>query len=170
MLENSLKNERLERYLKTITNEAGDPTFSILKAHLLFEELLNEYITFCLPNPTALKGARLSFAQTLALVTALEAPGAELKWYWEALQKLNSLRNKLAHNVVLTDLQMQSQTLAKFITEKLEEPLTPSNICVINEAGNHTATYTMIDISMVGLYAFLHGKLDRAAERDKNLA
>jgi hypothetical protein len=65
-----------DRFLSTITLQQGDPTFSILKAHLLFEEILRAHLELCLPNPRALAGARLSFAQVLALVRALSATRA----------------------------------------------------------------------------------------------
>ena len=41
-------------YMRWITPTPGDPTYSLLKAHLLFEELLRTYLAHNLPHADAL--------------------------------------------------------------------------------------------------------------------
>jgi hypothetical protein len=111
-----------ERFLSTITQRFGDPTFSILKAHLLFEEMLRGYLERRLPNPKALVGARLTFAQVLALVRCLQPPGPD-DWQWEAVAKLNSLRNQFSHHLKPDERDAKIGEYITFVTSRYDEPL-----------------------------------------------
>ena len=74
--------------------------FLLLKGHLLLEEQLRHFIDGCMHNPEFLIDARLTFYQLVRLTEAIVG-GNEI---WSTLEKLNALRNKLAHNAEPPDL------------------------------------------------------------------
>jgi len=71
----------------------GDLTLLVLKAHLLFEELLRDFLKKQLRHPETIQGARLSFAQVLKLAQALASTLEPDDWRWKALVELNRARN-----------------------------------------------------------------------------
>jgi hypothetical protein len=73
-------------------------TLIILKGHLLMEELINEFLGEVLPNPDAVDLAKLNFATRLHLLEAL-LPKGSFSDIFDAAEKLNTLRNKLAHHL-----------------------------------------------------------------------
>ena len=85
------------RYYKHLPS-ADDMTLLLLKGHLLVEELLRQLLDTALANPAALRDARLETHQCVCLAEAL-FDGRAPSWLWEALRKLNGIRNKLAHNL-----------------------------------------------------------------------
>jgi hypothetical protein len=79
-------------------------TLLLLNGHLLVEELLRQLVDKALIKPAALEDARIEAYQRICLAEELcydQAPA----WLWDALKKLNSIRNKLAHNLEPTGLQ-----------------------------------------------------------------
>lgn len=108
----------VDEYLQWITPKLGDPTYSILKAHLLFEELLHSHLQQVLPYANALKGARLSFVQLLAVAKASCADISPDHWIWKAIGDLNKLRNMLAHEAQPKDFFERINKYTEFITEK----------------------------------------------------
>ena len=74
-------------------------TLIVLKGHLLVEEELNEILNLKLRLPKALFDARLSFNQRLAVLKALLGSERDSGIRFKAIEHLNSLRNKLAHNL-----------------------------------------------------------------------
>ena len=80
--------------------KSGDEEMSVLKSHLLVEELLNKLIEQGVKHPKYLKTARLSFTQKISLSRSLSPHFlAEQTWIWGAIKKLNAIRNKLAHGL-----------------------------------------------------------------------
>jgi hypothetical protein len=77
----------------------SDLAVVVLKGHLLIEQKIREFISERMLSPEALNDARLSSYQAFCLAEALTLPNAEPKSLWSILRKLNTLRNKLAHNV-----------------------------------------------------------------------
>jgi hypothetical protein len=86
-----------ERFGKAFEPQVGDLTYLVLKSHLLFEELLRDFLAKQFQNPQALQGARLSFTQLLKLSQAAAATLEPDDWRWRALKELNRLRNAMAH-------------------------------------------------------------------------
>ena len=97
----------LLRFMKTLP-KSGDVELSLLKVHLLIEEMLTVIISKSFKNPSHLKEARLSFSQKIKLARAADGIPHE-EWVWKALDLLNKARNELSHNLT-----------AEEITEKLE--------------------------------------------------
>lgn len=79
-----------------------DDESAILKAHLLIEEMLRDFCLEVVPNPLFLRGARLTFKQTMLLARSLLNPPVRdlnLDWVWNSLNQINKLRNMLAHEL-----------------------------------------------------------------------
>jgi hypothetical protein len=111
--------EQLKRLLGFLRPAEGDPTYLVLKAHLLAEEVLYIYVESRAHRPGPISAARLSFAQLLALCRAFHPHSSEDWWVWSALQKLNSLRNTLAHNLEPQDLQDRIVELSLFVADSI---------------------------------------------------
>ncbi|WP_156899916.1 hypothetical protein [Luteimonas mephitis] len=95
-----------------------DLTLITLKGHLLVEEQLEDLILSHCKNPSALDGdigfsVKLKFARAL---TGVE----EIALAWVACQKLNSLRNALAHKLEHPEAQKR---LVAFLST-LDDPST----------------------------------------------
>jgi hypothetical protein len=103
--------EDLTRFLRHMPRN-GDPELTLLKGHLLIEEMLQLLIEEKLANPAAMEDARLTFHQRLCLVRALYNDQL-FGWVWTAIQKLNTVRNKLAHILEASEIQSQ---LEEFVT------------------------------------------------------
>lgn len=82
-----------------ITN---DPTLLILKAHLLIEERLREILDRICRSPDELSPARLSFYQVFCIARAVVGRHDEPAWAF--VERLNEVRNKLAHHLDPGDL------------------------------------------------------------------
>lgn len=152
------------RYLAVVTPRLGDPTYTILRSHLLFEELLRDFININLRHPKALEGARLTFAQLLAIARASAIQLTPDLWYWTALDKLNKLRNLLAHHIELQEINKKADELATFIANEIKAPLpeptykrTPG---VAHAEREPSAIYTKIDMALVALYGAMTAGLE----------
>ncbi len=77
---------------------AKDPTAVIVRGHLLVEELLEEFISIHLREPTAIKDARLTFHQKFRLVQGLIGSKSDNPM-WKSVEQLNKLRNQISHNL-----------------------------------------------------------------------
>lgn len=108
--------ERLVRYLKPATD---DPTYLVLKAHLLAEEVLYRFIESQAHRPGSLGDARLGFAQLVALSRSFHRYSKEDWWGWPALKKLNALRNLLAHNLEPKDLNERIVDFSVFVADAI---------------------------------------------------
>ncbi len=111
--------EASRRYAKLLPS-ADDMTLLLLKGHLLVEELLRSLIDDTLVKPSALKDARLETFQCICLAEAIFANRAP-KWLWEALRKLNSIRNKLAHNLEPTGLDDKILDFQKYVEKNRDK-------------------------------------------------
>lgn len=80
-----------------------EPSFlmRIIRAHFLFEQKLNEMMRLLVRNPSVLEASnapRIDFHTKLHFAKAL-APKPPNEWFWPALSKVNSIRNKAAHGL-----------------------------------------------------------------------
>jgi hypothetical protein len=108
--------ERLVHFLKPATE---DPTYLVLKAHLLAEEVLYRFIESQAHRPGFLRDARLGFAQLIALCRSFHRFSKEDWWGWTALKKLNTLRNLLAHNLEPKDLRDRIVEFSVFVADAI---------------------------------------------------
>ena len=106
-------------FVKKHIGEVDDPILLILKSHLLIETFLNSFIQKFFQNPKAVLDARLSFRQTLLIVKALHGYG-EKEWLWEAIDRLNRLRNDLAHNIEPESFDSNLRSFVKKTEEHID--------------------------------------------------
>lgn len=83
--------------------EGGDITLHVLKAHLLVEELLWQVVRRRIERPEFVEGAELEHLQLMRLaqssVDQFSEDVSEAVWLWPTLEKLNTLRNRFAHDL-----------------------------------------------------------------------
>jgi hypothetical protein len=99
----------------------GNAELSLLKVHLLIEELLNLVIERNMKRPDFLQKARLPFERKLTLTQGFLNGASEAEWVWTAIGKLNEARNRLAHSL---DNEVVERKLDEFINcvESVEGP------------------------------------------------
>ena len=97
-----------------------DLTLIVLKGHLLLEEVINLWLTQLLKNPSALNLSELSFSKRLCLLRSL-LPDGSFSDAFKATEKLNVLRNKLAHHLDHPKIE----SLINDFVGVLEDPDTP---------------------------------------------
>lgn len=91
-----------------------DETSIVLKGHLLVEDLMREFCASKMAKEGELEKARLSFSQITSLTKALQ-PYEALPWVWTAVDKINTLRNRLAHRLTPIDYQKLRSDFITFI-------------------------------------------------------
>ena len=148
---NSDKSSHFSLYLSYITPTPGDPTYSVLRAHLLFEEMLWTHLDRKLPNPAALKGARLTFSQILAIVRANTEASANA-WEWVALGKLNKIRNLLSHESRPKLLPKKIDEYVQFYVRHSEVPLPAPDVGSPEGKRLASPAYLAVDLVTVALY------------------
>ena len=92
----------------------SDPTVLVLKAHLLVEEQLVKLLREIAPQPESIENAKLSFPQKIQITQAFLPIAVPKKWFAAALL-LNSIRNKLAHQLSPLDLQHLERDFTQLI-------------------------------------------------------
>lgn len=114
---------QLAKLLSYFKPKQSDPTYLVLKAHLLAEDLMYEYLRSVMHRPDRLEEARLGFVQLVSLCRAHHKYVDDAWWGWTAFLKLNALRNQLAHNLNPANLQ---EKIVDFTTLVMN-PLTKKN-------------------------------------------
>ncbi|MDD5058641.1 MAG: hypothetical protein PHQ60_12295 [Sideroxydans sp.] len=146
--------EAVERYFEHLP-PADDLTLLILKGHLLIEELLRQLVDQALIKPMALKDARLETHQCICLAEAMFYDRVP-SWLWDALKKLNSIRNKLAHNLNPVGFEHKVADFNEFVNEHRDK--TPGLRSVLN---GHPVTLALGDVHsqlLLLLYPLLDGE------------
>jgi hypothetical protein len=109
----------LERLVQHLRPSDKDPTYLVLKAHLVAEEVLTDFLMRQAPNSRRIGEARLNFSQLLSLSRAFHRLRDDDWWVWASLKKLNSLRNLLAHNLKPTDLTERIVDFSVFVADAI---------------------------------------------------
>jgi hypothetical protein len=102
----------LNRFVAHLPLQTTDRTLVVLKGHLLIEEMLREFVSTHFPNPHQLDGARLTFHQYLCLAKSIDTDPLREK-LWITIEKLNMLRNKLAHSLEPKELERHIEEFLK---------------------------------------------------------
>ncbi|KFX63846.1 hypothetical protein KBK24_0119300 [Burkholderia sp. K24] len=87
--------DAFRKFLKLLPH-GKDIELIVLKAHLLIEEQIHLIVRRHLRNPDAL--GKLSCDKAISLAQALHPPGHDPS-IWDAVRKLNILRNEIAHQL-----------------------------------------------------------------------
>ncbi|RZI43718.1 hypothetical protein EGT07_08085 [Herbaspirillum sp. HC18] len=156
-----MANNTFDAYKAWITPTPGDPTYSLLKAHLLFEELLRAYLSRILPYSSALEGARLTFVQLLAVARASSTHAQPDHWMWKAIGDLNKLRNMLSHEARPKALGEKLNEYISLVETGLTFPLPESNLVRGSAEANACVghLYSATDVVTFGLYYFVASTL-----------
>jgi hypothetical protein len=96
----------------------SDPSLAILKGHLIVEEELNKALASKVINSIDIEEARLTFNQ-LMLVTKAHYATEGNAWCWDALTKLNKIRNSLSHNLEPPDLEKYLVEFVDLVEKRL---------------------------------------------------
>jgi hypothetical protein len=103
--------EQFERHFDA---EMDDITL-ILKCHLMLEEMLRDFCSAMVPQPRHLADSRFTFAQVLDLAKALyptKIKIGSLAEMWTLAEKINRVRNLMAHSLEPDSLKLQAHKLA----------------------------------------------------------
>ncbi len=82
-----------------LPKDDADPVLIILKGHLLIERLVRKFILSRLPNPDAFDKIQFTAAHCITIGESMCLKNKEPAWLWAQVRELNSIRNKLAHNL-----------------------------------------------------------------------
>lgn len=159
--------EAMDRYMKGVTPDAGDPTYSVLKSHLLVEELLNDFVKSRVKHPDALNDVRFTFPQTLAIAISLQPLIKPDDWRWEAARRLNAIRNRMAHHIEVADLEARVSELIMFIVQAGSCSLPDPKPATSSDAG---PKYQRVDMVLISLYANLLGVFEATKDLEKSIS
>lgn len=91
---------QLHTRINSILSPIIDKELMLIKGHLLIEESLYSLLKNRMKKSNRLGDARLTFAQLIVLVEGLYfEEELNISWIYRALEKLNKIRNRLAHTV-----------------------------------------------------------------------
>lgn len=105
----------LNRFVTHLPLDSSDRVLVVLKGHLLVEELLREYIDAHVIRADKLQDARLTFHQCLCLARAF-SDGESNEKLWDSIEKLNGLRNKLAHSLEPKDVDRRIKEFVEVLS------------------------------------------------------
>lgn len=130
--------------LMEVLPKSGDAELTLLKSHLLLEEVLTKIISNALKNPKHMHDARLTFSQKIKLARA-SGEASHAVWVWKALDLLNQARNELSHNLAIEPAKAKIKKFISHVAAHSDE--VPSNIFDSNFTEFHWAmlnTYLVI--------------------------
>jgi hypothetical protein len=107
--------DAFRRFMLLLPREK-DPVLVVLKGHLLIEEQLRLVVDARVAKPDAVAKAQLECFQVICLVEALCLNEAPL-FVWDALRKLNKLRNDLAHKLEPKGVHDRMIDITTFVEE-----------------------------------------------------
>lgn len=128
-----------------------DPALVILKGQLLIERLMRRFISSRLPNPSPFQHSQIKAADCIIIAESMCLPNKEPMWLWAQVKELNSIRNKLAHN--LSDNKIEHR-ISNFVST------------VANHTGLHSKTLTG---AISRLYGMLKGLCEVAESEEFKL-
>jgi len=130
----------------------GDPLVTLLKGHLLVEEVLQQIIDAWIPSPDVLSNARLGFAQRMYVAQSIAGRLSPRVVHWEAIAELNSARNKLVHRAEPGDI---GALLREFNTMCAKDPAL-ATIVIVGEEDAAKRFQANIGGLLVGLWMVAH--------------
>ena len=92
-----------------------DTTTVILNTHLLLESIMYKFVQSKVVSTQFLDEARLTFYQILNIAKSFRSDDQikQEQWMWELIEFLNRLRNKLAHNIIVEDIDSKIDRIYK---------------------------------------------------------
>jgi hypothetical protein len=117
------KGNDFDRFWRHFPRRSEDVALVVLKGHLLLEESVNSLLASLLLFPEAIEGANLRFHQKLCLIEALLPVDPDMM---EAAEKLNTMRNRLAHHLDYPQIEAQVKDFLS-LCEALKDPDEPND-------------------------------------------
>jgi len=114
-----------KRTEKSIEQVPDAILLKLLRTHIIFEGLLKEFINGRIENPKQLPDLR--FYNILHLAKSL-SKNSKFDDLWNALEQLNTLRNKLAHYFYPNDFDSKLEIFLKFVEKKFSIQKNTENI------------------------------------------
>lgn len=108
----------LLRFLEHLP-KSGDFELTLLKVHLLIEELFTVIISKAAKNPQYIPTAGLGFSQKLKMARAFSTLEAH-EWIWGACKKLNEARNLLSHELDAQKIEDKAEEFIKVISTQAD--------------------------------------------------
>jgi hypothetical protein len=113
-----------DRFRLYFPRRSNDLALVVLKGHLLLEEHVNRLLALLVYKPEAIEAANLRFYQKLCLLRALAPEGSHR--VVDAAEKLNTLRNRLAHHLDYPQIEAQVRDFLS-LCEEPEDPEGPGD-------------------------------------------
>ncbi len=120
-IEDLYKDKSFQRFSKHFP-KTGDITLIVLKGHLLIEEEINDLLFQFMKNKKHIKKARMTSYQKICLVESLLLKGNTKGTCFEIVEKINTLRNDIAHKLEPKELEARIVKIlyVMFPNDKLE--------------------------------------------------
>ncbi len=110
-------NSRLQAFSKYYPSDSDDVLVKIIKAHLLIENLIHQYIENSVISYKYIKDSRISFNIALNFARSL-CKNERDEWIWDACKKLNIIRNAFSHNLeIINELDDEITDLQNYIMQ-----------------------------------------------------
>jgi len=146
----------LMRFMKHFPLRTQDVSLTVLKGHLLTEELLREFINDKVKHPSHVRDAGLRYIQCVHVARAFSLNPED--WVWDALVRLNAIRNKLSHalepdgldDAVSSLLQLVRHHDPREIPDELRGLFTPLGMAVFSM---HAALSAQLRLRVSGTLA-----------------
>jgi hypothetical protein len=106
-----------KEYLRHLPEDVSHPMEILaLRGHILIERQITQLIEIELRNPSALDIDRMRYGSKVRLAHALL--GDEVRvWIWEALSKVNVLRNSIAHKLADDKIEDHARALIDMVRQ-----------------------------------------------------
>ncbi|MBU2881995.1 hypothetical protein KO525_05285 [Psychrosphaera sp. B3R10] len=127
--------------LVKVLEDINDIELSLLKCHLLIEQELDRVALIGAEKPKYISESRLTFSNKIALVRAFHDSKCE-SWVWGALNKLNKVRNLMAHNLSSTEIEIE--ITAYTILLKNEEKIWPAELLKVKHPDFFWAVFLIL--------------------------
>ena len=110
--------QAFSRYASLIP-KTDDLSLIVLKGHLIIEEILYNLLLEHCGRPKHLEKAKLRFSQLMWVLRSVVKPPI-IDMVWETISIINSLRNKLSHNLEPKDLSKYISSLKKLTVNNMK--------------------------------------------------
>jgi len=92
---------------------AVDDQGAILGAHLVVEALLFRFVQTRVSNPKSLDAVQWTFRQITVIAQSLRQRRNDERWLWNTVSELNYVRNRLSHDIEISDFPNMLERLYK---------------------------------------------------------
>lgn len=118
-----MKKPDYEKLIQENLESIEDVELILLKGHLVIDQLLTELLQLSMKDPERLKSINPMFAKKLEIYLAIAGNSIITEGLEKTLKDLNSLRNKLSHNLKHPNFnKMLVEWVQRAARERIEDP------------------------------------------------